>query len=77
MGRLMFLELTVRDNKRNKTIDNRHIYVEANAIDYMVRRTYPDNVHFTELFLIYRQDPLIVLESPQTIIDMTREGVVE
>ena len=73
----MFLELTVRDNKKNKSIDNRKIYVDVNAIDFMVRRTYPDNVHFTELFLMHRQEPLIVLESPQQIVNMTRNHEVD
>ena len=73
----MFLELTVRDNKKNKSIDNRKIYVDVNAIDFMVRRTCPDNVHFTELFLTNRQEPLIVLESPQQIVEMTRDHEVD
>lgn len=73
----MFLELTVRDNKKNKSIDNRKIYINANSINYMVRRSFPDNVHFTELFLTTRMESIVVLESQHEIMKIVEGSEIE
>lgn len=67
---MKFIKLHLKENKKNKIVDNYEMHINANKIYAICRKTFTDGNRITEIAMQNADEVIRVTETPKEIIEL-------